>query len=473
MLPAASMAGGQRQETFSSPPPARAPARRGIGLLCAAWVLGLAAAAGAQDPIPQPSPEVPELPPDELDFQGLTSITLGSGARAFGMGGAFLARADDATAASWNPAGLSYLRNPEISIVGARNSFDRGPEGGEANDTFDGRTPDFAAIAYPLEFGSVSGAAQISYQRVFSFRGERTVDKEGFTLSTKGTGGFDVIALGTGLQVSRSLRAGITLNRWMNGYQQSRARTGLRRQRQELDYDLSGWNVNLGLLWTPQESVNLGLVAKTPFTGSLTLRRDRTDFFPGETPQDLITTTNGAESDDLSLEFPAAVGVGASWRPQSTLTFSVDYTRTLWSEGRIHNFFTVPPKPPDSPIPAPAPDPIVFTELPYPTLLDPDQVDTYQLRMGAEYVIIASHLKVPLRAGYFLDRQYFRAGDGKAPVFDGFTVGAGILAGPFLFDVAYVHESGTYLDSGEPQGRAFTTFQRVFVSLMYRHRASQ
>src|SRR6185503_1965522 len=155
MLPAASMTGGQQQKTRPSPPAARAPARRGIGLLCGAWVLAVAAASAAQEPKPQPSPEVPELPPDELDFQGLTSITLGSGARAFGMGGAFLARADDATAASWNPAGLSYLRNPEISIVGARNSFDRGPEGGEANDTFVGRTPDFAAVAYPVEFGSV------------------------------------------------------------------------------------------------------------------------------------------------------------------------------------------------------------------------------------------------------------------------------------------------------------------------------
>jgi long-subunit fatty acid transport protein len=441
-------------------------------------VLGLAAAAGAQEPTPVPSPDVPELPPDEVDFQGLTSITLGSGARAFGMGGAFLARADDATAASWNPAGLSYLRNPEISIVGARNSFDRGPEGGTATDTFDGRTPDFAAVAYPIEFGPVTGAVQLSYQRVFSFRGERTVDKTdpppGFVLTTKGKGGYDVLAFGTGLQVARNLRAGITLNRWLNGYHQSRARTGLRRQRQELDYDLSGWNVNLGLMWTPQESVNLGLVAKTPFTGSLKLRRDRTDFFTVGTPPNevLVTTINGAESDDLRLDFPAAVGVGASWRPRSNLTLSVDYTRTFWSEGRIHDFFTVPPTLPD-PVNAEPPDPIVFPELPYPTLVDPDQEDTYQLRTGAEYVIIASHLKVPLRAGYFLDRQYFRAADGTSPVFDGFTLGAGILAGPFLFDVAYVHESGTYLDSAEPQGRAYTTFQRVFVSLMYRHGASR
>lgn len=451
--------------------PAPALGRSGAGLLVAAWLLGHAGAAQAQDPTPSPSTAVPELPPDELDFQGLTSITLGSGARAFGMGGAFLARADDATAASWNPAGLSYLRNPEVSIVGARNAFDRGPEGGQANDRFVGRTPDFAAFAYPLELGPLSGAAQLSFQRVFSFRGSRTVDKEGFGLATEGTGGFDVLAIGTGLQVSRSLRAGVTLNRWFNGYHQSRARTGSRRQRQELDYDLSGWNVNLGLIWTPQESLNLGLVGKTPFTGSLRLRRERTDFFPvSDGPE--TTTTNEAERDDVSLDFPAALGIGASWRPRSTLTLSVDYTRTFWSKGRIHNFFTVP-QTPVSPANAAPPPPDVFASLPYPTLVDPGQKDTEQLRLGAEYVLIAGRVKWPLRAGFFRDRQYFRSGTGSAPRFSGFTVGAGILAGPFLFDAAYVHEYGGYVDSGEPAGRAFTKFRRVFVSLIYRHGASQ
>ena len=53
---------------------------------------------------------LPALRQDEIDLTGQQNVILGSGARAFGMGGAFLARADDATAASWNPAGLSYLR---------------------------------------------------------------------------------------------------------------------------------------------------------------------------------------------------------------------------------------------------------------------------------------------------------------------------------------------------------------------------
>ena len=42
---------------------------------------------------------------------------VGSGARAMGMGGAFVAVADDATAASWNPAGLIQLQTPEMSAV--------------------------------------------------------------------------------------------------------------------------------------------------------------------------------------------------------------------------------------------------------------------------------------------------------------------------------------------------------------------
>jgi len=45
---------------------------------------------------------------------------IGSGARALGMGGAFIAIADDATAASWNPAGLFQLKKPEISFVEKR-----------------------------------------------------------------------------------------------------------------------------------------------------------------------------------------------------------------------------------------------------------------------------------------------------------------------------------------------------------------
>ncbi len=42
------------------------------------------------------------------------------GARSMGFGGAFVALADDATAAFANPAGLVQLLRPEVSIEGRR-----------------------------------------------------------------------------------------------------------------------------------------------------------------------------------------------------------------------------------------------------------------------------------------------------------------------------------------------------------------
>jgi long-chain fatty acid transport protein len=46
------------------------------------------------------------------------------GARSLGMGGAFLGRADDASAAEANPAGLTILRKPEVSLE-ARNYLEQ------------------------------------------------------------------------------------------------------------------------------------------------------------------------------------------------------------------------------------------------------------------------------------------------------------------------------------------------------------
>lgn len=60
------------------------------------------------------APEVQEFRPPSLFSAPLPS---GSGARALGLAGAFTALADDATAASWNPAGLLQLERPEASIV--------------------------------------------------------------------------------------------------------------------------------------------------------------------------------------------------------------------------------------------------------------------------------------------------------------------------------------------------------------------
>jgi hypothetical protein len=293
------------------------------------------------------------------------------------MGGAFLARADDATAASWNPAGLSYLRKPEITGVLSSSGLSSDQtfvDGSRGVDHRSGAAPEFFAGTYPFEIGSLSASAQLSYERVVSFRNHRTfTNLSGASFDVESAGGFDVVALGTGVRLFRRLRVGLAVNRWIDGYAQNVDKTSPRSQSfQRTDFGISAWNTNLGVIFSPWESLNIGLVGKSPFSAGVDLKQYRAD----------AATLNFSHG-QATLDFPAAVGAGLSYRPRSAVTLSVDYTRTYWSDGRIHNFFILPPPiSSDHSKPTPAP-PERFPSLPYPTLNDSDQKDTQQLRGGS------------------------------------------------------------------------------------------
>lgn len=445
---------------------------------------------------------------DRIDITGRQNLTLGSGARAYGMGGAFLARADDATAASWNPAGLSYLRVPEVSLVGAFNSFDisRFDVTGGFNDHFHGQAVDFAAFTWPIGIGGTRGAVQLSYQRVVSFDGHRRIDvfnADGTLKSVDSglsNGGFDVVALGTGLRLTRSLRAGFTLNRWINGYDQTLARTyytfaaGRPYRQFYLDFRPQGWSFNVGLMWSPFETLNVGAVYKTGLRTNVALSKTRADSW-GSLDEVEEITTNAHSSDAVDLAFPASYGVGLSWRPRDTLTLSADFTLTRWSRAVIYDYFDLPVTDREEDgVPSPQPPPRVYPQLQYPTLSavpsdDPNdplrvagQQNKQELRAGFEWVLIKGRIKIPVRGGYFSDRQILPERDGSVPRFNGFTAGAGVVLGPLLLDVAYVYEFGKYDVATEaiaasdsiaattttPATRNTLTTNRVFASIIYR-----
>ena len=119
-------------------------------------------------------------------------------------------------------------------------------------------------------------------------------------------------------------------------------------------------------------------------------------------------------------------------------------------------------------MPWPRPNPRdSYPKLPYPYLTESDQADSEQIRFGVEYVFIGQRLKVPVRGGYFNDRQIRRDRDGHAPRYNGFTAGTGIIVGSVLLDAAYLYEYGSFVD-GVLELKITQHTHRFLASLIYR-----
>jgi long-subunit fatty acid transport protein len=112
----------------------------------------------------------------------------GSGARALGLDGAFTALADDATAASWNPAGLLQLERPELSAVYRYGTESDRHVSGDSDfrvgeNEFSGENLNYFSLVYPflcrpLERNMV---VSLNYQEAYDFGQEFTADVSGRT----------------------------------------------------------------------------------------------------------------------------------------------------------------------------------------------------------------------------------------------------------------------------------------------------
>jgi len=169
-------------------------------LLAALGLMTFAASAGAQTN-------------DEIGA-GLEFDFSPPGARSLGLGGAFLALADDATAAYANPAGLLELHRPEIAIEARGAAFQtRYVDGGSFNGTPTGTAATLAegsnidALPELAQSSSTSRTSGISFLSVVYPRRDWAVaifrhelsrfaasidESAGFFFSTAGAGGQEV-----------------------------------------------------------------------------------------------------------------------------------------------------------------------------------------------------------------------------------------------------------------------------------------
>ncbi|MBZ5589227.1 MAG: hypothetical protein LAO05_11760 [Acidobacteriia bacterium] len=424
--------------------------------------------------------------------QGISNIT-GTGARALGMGGAFVALADDATAASWNPAGLAQLTRPGVSLV---YDWSRGPYDTKAHrvadyinypvghtittdtayhGTLEGSFVGFAGVTYPFVVKSRLFVAQASYRRMASFPtlaghskstsvgqwadgrpdttgGSYVDDKDAFT------GGFDSYSLSLATQLGSKVRVGVSLNyvtvdvtdRYAQ-YFHDLSDPVLSEQDYWLnaEYSFSGGQADLGVQWAPISQLTFGAVYHTGFTAKTKqtasqLYNWNADYY-GEPPWPLTSSAF-----ETNVHWPDAYQIGVAWQPVERLILAADYGAMAWSKAKLDEY-QFPEW--DENL---QPTIVTYNDLPFPSY-GAKQNDSSSVRVGAEYILLfGKHTAVPLRAGYFRERQLaplsgFAEGGripSPPPTYTGFTLGAGLTYGKVQFDVAWVRTDGTQEGSG-------------------------
>jgi len=398
----------------------------------------------------------------EVEFAS-TPNPVGSGARAMGMGGAFIGVADDATAASWNPGGLVQLKKPELSLVvngfhrTEDNTLGHYPEAGGSKDV-SGKDINYLSVVYPFNFLHRNMVVSLNYQHLYNFTREGRFPNKYSDESTDGgitsiitvdemidyqlSGDLSALGIAYCIQIVPQFSFGFTLNfweddlfnnKWETTYQSSGSQTvevplhpplgsqtveaplhlpfiysGKEDRREQ--YVFSGFNANIGVLWRTSDKLTIGMVFKSPFTADIKHETVRDDY-----PKTVA---------DEKLDMPMSYGIGIAYRFSDQFTLSADIYRTEWqdfilkdSEGNE-----------TSPVTKKSPD-------------ESDIDPTHQIRVGAEYLYIhpPSNYVIPLRAGVFYDPA---PAEGSPDDFYGFSLGSGITLGRYVFDIACQYRFG-------------------------------
>lgn len=340
------------------------------------------------------------------------------GARSMGFGGAFVALADDATAAFSNPAGLVQLLRPEISVEarswdystpytvagrveGAPSGFGIDSTAGITSGTADYQTTglSFVSLAFPSDRWSLA-----AYRHVYAnleFEGKtqglfgggssccqtRYADQimsSNFDVVTYAVSGAyrvsDRIDLGLGLVYSdASMDAYTSQYRWdddtWEAFIAPNSFLPSRREAQEhLFIDDSDWSLAAGFLWRASDSWRIGGVYRqgAEFTiGSETTAGELNNF--GAPADTVVFRATG-----IPIEFPDIYGLGLAYRNRDgNLTLSFQWDR------------------------------IEYSDIPKSLGLDDLTIDDAdELHLGAEYVFLDATPIIAVRLGAWLEPDH-------------------------------------------------------------------
>ena len=326
---------------------------------------------------------------------------IGAGARARGMGGAFIGVADDATAASWNPAGLARLERPEASVVGLFESYSISTDLPEADvDPYKSShfTLNFISAAFPLSVGERNLVAALAYQQVIDLYDYYDTEDQ----FMERTGGVNAITPSVGIQLTPSISVGASVNIFTGTTNyKTEDRTGYF-ENVDNEFNFTGSNFNIGGL-VDLDKVRMGVVFKSPFD----LTEENTD--------------GGFKS---TIKMPQMLGLGLAFAATEKLTLAADYEMRKYSESEIVDDETGESE-------------------------ETGWEDINQVRVGAEYLYMSGNTILPLRLGFATTPTLFKDENDEQIVGANLTAGLGLIMGNINLDLGVEFNVYTYeIDTG-------------------------
>jgi long-chain fatty acid transport protein len=338
-------------------------------------------------------------------FSGFQFNFNNPGARALGMGGAFVAVADDATAVIANPAGLVILQRPEISaeakftryttnVPAHHNSFAEGLSNSVHGRDFDDDvvTPSFFSFVFPTERLVLAAFVreQVNYESNFSTKGVFLTDPDGnvsrlFPVRSELEIQSVNFGLGAGVNLEKQHpllpNIGASLE-----FSLGRVRARLRRfatdgffgppdyssllRTETVDGTDMGVGLNVGALWRPLKDLAVGVVYRRGPRYNMTF--EEVDQFG------LVTKT------PFSLKVPDVTAGGVSYRFFERLTVAFEASYIEYSQ--LVDDFKV----------------IIGNVKRRRYKVD----DAVELHIGAEYIFFVKEMPLAARAGFYTNPDH-------------------------------------------------------------------
>jgi long-subunit fatty acid transport protein len=361
---------------------------------------------------------------------------MGGGARAAGMGGAFLAVSNDPTAASWNPAGLPQLEKSQMNLTftSTKHRTDYTSSAVSWDYSYsdeldhDLSAVSFASVVIPFKLGEKEVVGSVLYHRLADIYQENryhttwddVIVSPGDTVDNyllppvdeKVTGRLDEIVVSLGTKVYKSLSFGAGVNVYAGNFTSDvdyllplsdygLDPSGLNgfRFHPHIESDYSGFNFTFGAMYMINE-LRLAGVVKTPFT----LKEDNdvqllADLLELGIVDDAVSRSISPLFDtEREWKMPSMIGFGTSYQIGSlTLAADVEFRNYSKAELTIRENLANPVG--DK----------VTTSLGW--------RNTTQFRVGGEYTLDTKLGSIPLRFGFRNDPQLFKTQLDSSEVF--------------------------------------------------------